>query len=92
LLPGSTMEINGHGLGDSFLSVVAGRGTYLEDNKGNDQTLELGSVLLIDKDTEIRLTNSADSDLLAFLLSTTPSEDASRQNSARHQPRASAHG
>lgn len=85
ILPGSTMEINGHGLGDSFLSVVSGQGTYLEDRKGNDQTLELGSMLTIDKDTEISLTNSAESDLHAFLLSTTPPEAdmGSNKNLAR---------
>lgn len=72
LLPGSTMEINGHGLGASYLSVVSGHGTYLEDRKGNDNTLALGSMLTIDKDTEVSLTNTAAHDMLAFLLSTTP--------------------
>lgn len=72
VLPGSTMKINGHGLGDSFLSVVAGQGTYIEDARGNDQTLELGTMLTIDKDTEISLTNNATSELHAILLSTTP--------------------
>lgn len=72
LLPGSTMQINGHGLGSSFLSVVSGKGTYLEDRKVNDQTLTLGSMLTIAKDTEISLTNTANHNLHAFLLSTTP--------------------
>lgn len=94
VLPGSTMRINGHGLGDSFLSVVAGQGTYLEDQKGNDHTLELGSMLTIDKDTEISLTNTASSDLHAFLLSTTPPEDdaAESQSHPSSPPRAVAHG
>lgn len=72
LLPGSTMKINGHGLGASFLSVVSGQATYLEDSKGNDKTLALGSMLTIDKDTEISLTNKAQHEMQAFLLSTTP--------------------
>lgn len=72
LRPGSTMEINGHGLGDSFLLVVSGQGSYLEDKKRTDQTLALGSMLAIDKDTEVSLTNTADHELRAFLLSTTP--------------------
>ncbi|MDT8857110.1 sugar phosphate nucleotidyltransferase [Paracoccaceae bacterium Fryx2] len=72
LLPGSTMAINGHGLGASFLSVVSGQATYLEDCRGNDHTLGLGSMLTIDKDTQISLTNTADYDLHAFLLSTAP--------------------
>lgn len=72
LLPGSTMKINGHGQGASFLSVVAGHASYLENSKGNNKTLALGSMLSIDKDTEISLTNTAAHDLQAFLLSTTP--------------------
>ena len=71
LRPGSTMQINGHGLGASFLSVVSGQATYLEDRKGNPHTLSLGTVLNIDKDTEVSLTNTADHDLQAFLLSIT---------------------
>ena len=71
LLPGSTMKINGHGLGDSFLSVVSGRGVYLEGRDTTDQTLELGSMLTIDKDIEITLSNNATADLHAILLSTT---------------------
>ena len=71
LRPGSTMEINGYGLGASFLSVVSGEATYLEDRVGNSHTLSLGTVLTIDKDTEISLTNTADHDLQAFLLSIT---------------------
>jgi mannose-1-phosphate guanylyltransferase/mannose-6-phosphate isomerase len=71
LRSGSTMEINGHGLGASFLSVVSGQATYLEDRAGNSHTLSLGTVLTIDKDTEISLTNTGDHDLQAFLLSIT---------------------
>ncbi len=76
LLPGSSMQINGHGTGASFLSVVSGHATYLEDRKGNDNTLALGSMLTIHKDTELTLTNTADFDLQAILLSTTPSVTA----------------
>ncbi len=72
VLPGSTMRINGHGLGASFLSVVAGRGSYLENDVRTSDSLELGSILAIDKDTEVSLTNTGDYDLRAFLLSTTP--------------------
>ncbi len=92
--PGSTIQINGHGAGESFLSVVAGTGTYLEDRKGADQTLQLGSMLTIDRDTEISLTNNAGSDLHAFLLSTTP-EDAELASESLHllpTVRAVAHG
>lgn len=71
LRPGSTMQINGHGLGASFLSVVSGQATYLENRKGNSHTLSLGTVLNIDKDTEVSLTNTADHDLQAYLLSIT---------------------
>ena len=85
VLPGSTMQINGHGIGDSFLSVVAGQGTYLEDQKGNNRTLELGSMLTIDKDTEVSLTNTAKSDLLAFLLSTTPAENGAQSKTVSPQ-------
>ena len=82
------MQINGHGVGDSFLSVVAGQGTYLENQKGNDQTLGLGSMLTIDKDTEVSLTNTATSDLHAFLLSITPPEsDLPKRAAASGLPR-----
>ncbi len=86
VLPGSTIAINGHGLGDSFLSVVSGTGTYLEDNKGNDQTLELGSMLTIDKDTEVSLTNPSDQDMHAFLLSTTPMDAEAPQTADAERP------
>lgn len=79
VLPGSTMKINGDGLGASFLSVVAGQASYLEDSKGNNKILSLGSMLRIDKDTEISLTNMASYDLQAFLLSTTPVKPATAQ-------------
>lgn len=83
LLPGSTMKINGHGLGASFLSVVSGEATYLEDSKGNDTTLALGSMLTIDKHTEISLTNTAAYDMQAFLLSTTPDNPKRTDASAK---------
>lgn len=70
LRPGSTMSINGHGLGSSFLSVVCGHGSYTEDHKDSSRQLALGSMLTIDKDTEVRLTNTATLDMHAFLLST----------------------
>lgn len=74
LLPGSTMKINGFGLGDSFLSVVSGQGVYLEGRDSKDNTLELGSMLTIDKNVEITLSNNGTLDLQAFLLSTTTPE------------------
>lgn len=72
LLPGLTMKINGFGLGDSFLSVVSGRGSCLEGPGSTEQVLELGSMLTIHKDIELTLTNTGLADLHAFLLSTTP--------------------
>lgn len=72
LLPGATMQINGYGLGTSFLSVVAGQGVYRENDLRNNHALALGSMLSIDKDSEISLTNTADQDLRAVLLSTKP--------------------
>lgn len=72
VLPGSTVQINGHGLGSSFLSVVAGQGSYAEKARRSNQELALGSMLTIDKDSEVSLTNTADHDLRAVLLSTTP--------------------
>lgn len=80
LLPGSTMKINGYGLGASFLSVVAGHASYLEGSKANDRILALGSMLTIDKDTEISLTNTAACDLHAYLLSTGPVSPAAAQS------------
>lgn len=91
VLPGSTMRINGHGAGDSFLSVVSGQGTYQEDRKGAEHTLELGTMLTIDKDIEISLTNSGESDLHAFLLSTT-TEDADASGHLPEKSRSFAHG
>lgn len=71
LRPGSTMQINGHGLGDSFLSVVAGEGSYLEDDAILKRPLALGAMLAIDRDTEVSLTNTQTTDLQALLLSIT---------------------
>ncbi len=94
LRPGSTMEINGHGLGESFLSVVAGQATYLENHKSNDNTLSLGSILTIAKDTAISLTNTAGHDLRAFLLSITRPGDnrLGSTNQTVPQLRVVAHG
>ena len=71
VFPGFTMHINGHGDGPSFLSVVAGQASYRENDLANNSCLTLGSMLSIDKDTVISLTNTADHELRAFLLSTT---------------------
>lgn len=71
LRPGSTMPINGHGQGASFLSVVTGQATYRDSPNSAGQTLSPGTVLNIDKDTKISLTNTSDHDLKAFLLSIT---------------------
>lgn len=68
--PGSTALINGHGLGASFLSVVTGEGSYLEDRVQPSQPLGLGAMLSIDKDTQVSLTNTQSTDLQALLLST----------------------
>ncbi len=94
LLPGSTMQINGHGVGASFLSVVAGRASYLLNRQGNDQTLALGSMLTIDQHTEVSLTNTADHDLRAYLLSTTPAKATTGHDVLQAVPRlrAVAHG
>jgi mannose-1-phosphate guanylyltransferase/mannose-6-phosphate isomerase len=86
LLPGSTMKINGFGLGDSFLSVVSGQGVYLEGRNGNDNTLELGRMLTIDKDVEITLTNNGALDLQALLLSTTVPEVVTKPDPMRSMP------
>ena len=72
VLPGSTMQINGSGTGTSFLSVVAGHGTYLENDVRSNTQLEIGSMLPIERQTRVSLTNHAGSDLRAFLLSMTP--------------------
>lgn len=71
LRSGSSMKINGHGLGNSFLSVVAGSATYLDGHRRGDITLSPGSALTIDKDTEVSLTSTSEHDLKAFLLSIT---------------------
>lgn len=68
--PGSTALINGHGLGDSFLSVLAGEGSYLEGQAHPSHVIGLGSMLAIDKDTQVSLTNTQAVDLQALLLST----------------------
>lgn len=94
LRPGSTMQINGHGLGDSFLSVVCGQGSYIENRRDNARDLVLGSMLTIDRDTEVSLTNTAAFDMQAFLLSTTTT--AMEEPGAMEEPapkiRALAHG
>ncbi len=94
LLPGSTMKINGYGTGDSFLSVVSGQGVYLEGREGNDCTLELGSMLTIDKEVELTLTNNGVYDLHAFLLSTTLPQGIGSFEAIRDTPtfRAAARG
>ena len=68
--PGSTAQINGHGVGASFLSVVAGEGSYLEDHAQPSQSIGMGAMLAIDKDTQVSLTNTQAVDLQALLLST----------------------
>lgn len=67
--PGLTARINGHGLGASFLAVVTGEGSYLEGRAEPCQSLQEGSVLSIDRHTEISLTNMLATDLQALLLS-----------------------
>jgi mannose-1-phosphate guanylyltransferase/mannose-6-phosphate isomerase len=68
--PGSTAQINGHGLGASFLSVITGEGSYLEDHVKPGQSIGQGSMLAIDKDTQVSLTNTQTTDLQALLVST----------------------
>jgi mannose-1-phosphate guanylyltransferase/mannose-6-phosphate isomerase len=68
--PGSTAQINGHGLGASFLAVVMGEGSYLEDHAQPGQSIGEGAMLEIDKDTQVSLTNTQATDLQALLLST----------------------
>jgi mannose-1-phosphate guanylyltransferase/mannose-6-phosphate isomerase len=68
--PGSTALINGHGLGDSFLSVLSGEGSYLEGQAQPSHVIGLGAMLAIDKDTQVSLTNTQATDLQALLLST----------------------
>ncbi len=68
--PGSTAQINGHGVGATFLSVVKGEGSYLEDHAQPGQSIGLGAMLAIDKDTQVSLTNTQSTDLQALLLST----------------------
>ena len=70
--PGSTAQINGHGVGASFLSVVTGEGSYREDLVLPSHAIKLGAMLSIDKDTEVSLTNTQATDLQALLLSTGP--------------------
>ena len=86
LLPGSTMKINGFGLGDSFLSVVSGQGVYLEGRNSNDKPLELGSMLTIDKNVELTLTNKGGLDLHALLLSTTMPEVVTKPDAMGSMP------
>lgn len=78
--PGSTAEINGHGLGSSFLSVVMGEGSYLEDHAQPGHAIGQGAMLAIDKDTQVSLTNTQATDLQALLVSTA----ASPSGAARH--------
>ena len=68
--PGSTAQINGYGIGASFLSVVTGQGSYLEDRAEPRMPLAIGAMLSIDKDTMVSLTNTQATDLQAILLST----------------------
>lgn len=75
--PGSTAQINGHGLGASFLSVIMGKGSYLEGHTQPVHTIGQGSMLAIDKDTQVSLTNTQTTDLQALLVSTVQSGDAS---------------
>mgnify|MGYP006982831601 CR=1 FL=1 len=53
LRPGSTMQINGHGLGDSFLSVVTGEGSYSEDATPLNRPLSLGAMLAINRNKKV---------------------------------------
>ncbi len=68
--PGSTAQINGHGLGASFLSVIMGEGSYLEDHAQPGHAIARGAMLAIDKDTQVSLTNTQATDLQALLVST----------------------
>ena len=70
VLPGASVLINGHGQGESFLSVVAGEGLYQDDHGSDDATLRLGNMITIDRDTQARLTNTTTGNLHAMLLST----------------------
>lgn len=94
LRPGSTMEINGHGLGSSFLSVVSGQGSYTDERTEEPRDLALGSMLTIDRDTEVSLTNTAKGDMRAFLLSTTTetTQDSFETEEVAPLRRALAHG
>lgn len=86
LLPRSALKINGHGLGDSFLSVVSGQGVCLGGRESTGVTLELGSMVTIDKDVEFTLLNNGAFDLHAFLLSTNVPREMSESHPAISLP------
>lgn len=46
--PGSTAQINGHGLGASFLSVVTGEGSFMEDHAWPGRALPAGGLATAD--------------------------------------------
>lgn len=66
------MKINGFGLGESFLSVVARQGICLEGEGSEPQVQDLGGMRTIQRDVELTLSNGDACDLHAFLRSTTP--------------------
>lgn len=76
LRPGAGLKINGRGRGTRFLSVLVGEANCLVTPPIADRTLSPGSILTIENDAEVSLTNTADHDLRAVLLSTMPSEGA----------------
>jgi mannose-1-phosphate guanylyltransferase / mannose-6-phosphate isomerase len=67
--PGLTAKINGHGIGTSFLSVVAGEGQFFENSTRPALPIITGTIREIDKDTQVSLTNVLNTDLQAILLS-----------------------
>ncbi|WP_431298979.1 mannose-1-phosphate guanylyltransferase [Tabrizicola sp. BL-A-41-H6] len=74
LRPGAALRINGRGRGTRFLSVLVGEANCLGTPPIADRTLSPGSMLTIENDAEVSLTNTADHDLRAVLLSTMQAE------------------
>jgi mannose-1-phosphate guanylyltransferase/mannose-6-phosphate isomerase len=92
LRPGASLQIGGRDTGPRSLSVISGEARCLGGPVGQDSFLSRGSVLTIADGAEVNVTNIADHDLRALLLSTTADETERRDLKAPAPLRAVANG
>ncbi len=92
LRPGASLQISGRDNSTRFLSVISGEARCLGGPVGQDHFLARGSMLTIADDAEMNVTNIADHDLRALLLSTSADETEARDLKSAAPLRAVANG